>query len=433
MKLINIATQMPKPNTQIQLNFNSITKSQMSGFVEDDRVESLKDLSLRNYETWCLLYPGEEEIFEEEIDDEGAIEEFVEAAGNAKELEKSLWKWLVVLDNSSDYAASFEEDEWETLTNLISNQIPHNLPCRLLRPLTKLLCFVTCGYNYSNDDELPPGEAKDDAEDKESNMPSWLKPLFEACERSARLCPHQSGYLHAVDRLLSSQFVIPVKSFVGMKTVLTVAQKIVTGEVIATSQVTIAKAIEVLADNLVTNKKLKSQYVSFAEVWSWENIIVLSQFVHRTLQPFLNNNDTSAENYTTLRPFIELTLAHIVRAISYLVKCYPQEAAQQLLNNNDSNTSSASSSSLSLGLVMDSVFQYVLQRTLPTLVQLQTEALAQAQLDTEKNEETSTTNKGDDAEGWSYLMYNLVQILRALCSFSTIHIFHAKNLYSTYI
>ena len=82
---------------------------------------------------------------------------------------------------------------------------------------------------------------------------------------------------------------------------------------------------------------------------------------------------------------------------------------------------------------MDSVFQYVLQRTLPTLVQLQTEALAQAQLDTEKNEETSTTNKGDDAEGWSYLMYNLVQILRALCSFSTIHIFHAKNLYSTYI
>ena len=80
-------TQMSKSKIIHKFNLTStplITKSQMSGFVEDDRVESLKDLSLRNYETWCLLYLGEEDIFEEEIDDEGAIEEFVEAAGVGK-------------------------------------------------------------------------------------------------------------------------------------------------------------------------------------------------------------------------------------------------------------------------------------------------------------------------------------------------------------
>jgi hypothetical protein len=182
-----------------------------------------------NYDIWNRFYGDEDYSEEKNLD---IVKMFEQANEDSAKLEKLLRMWLCILDDSSSYAEDFGEREFESLSKLISDKVPHILPSRLLGPLAELFCFVTYGYD-DDDDEWP----------------AWLIPLIEACKRCSERVPHDGGYLHALDRVLCSNFRRALKANPDINNAYKAASAIANNPV-DVPPVTIVRATKLLSDNI---------------------------------------------------------------------------------------------------------------------------------------------------------------------------------------
>ena len=164
------------------------------------------------WDIWNKLYGENDPPRDENGDeDEDIVHDFTGAGEDPVKLEKMLYKWLCITEDSSSYAEDFGTEELNALTCCIINKVPHKLPSRLFGPLVRLLIFVTFGYD-------------DDEGDDPNNWPCWLFPLLDACLRCAELSltdPTMSyGHLQAIDGLISSRKFRKVTSrFRGIDTI----------------------------------------------------------------------------------------------------------------------------------------------------------------------------------------------------------------------
>jgi hypothetical protein len=174
----------------------------MNVIATGNTVESLEDLTLNSYDLWNKKYQGED--YQTEEDDVDICKDFEAASGNSFQLEQILRKYLCLLDDSSGFAEDFEEKEFQTISRIGLDPVPQNLPSTVLDPASELLCFVSC-----------------------YGPPIWLNSMLHACHRCAEQRPLESGYLHAINRLLVSQFHKETVSFDGFGAILAAATNVV--------------------------------------------------------------------------------------------------------------------------------------------------------------------------------------------------------------
>lgn len=231
----------------------------MSSFIPEnnsDAEHNLKIVTSNDYWTvWTTLYGEDSFPDDSEKDGEKIVESFRACGEDAKKLQKLLYQWLCIVEESSSYAEDFCESEFTTLTKCIIEKVPSKLPCHLLGPLTSLLCRVTFGVDRETFEEHGSDP---------NYWPSWLFPLLHACQRSALIAPQQSGYLQAIDTLLKYRSYRKVTShYEGIETIFQAAFHIIKSASTVTtvaafqaagqshaSSVSIYCAIELLSDRI---------------------------------------------------------------------------------------------------------------------------------------------------------------------------------------
>ena len=281
-------------------------------------LETLKALRFTSYDAWNLSFPGEDFMEEDEPD---VINELDEVKGDSKRLLRFLLKILCILDESSDYAEMFSDPEFHALSKNISDEVPHNVPCYLLYPLSSLLCFVT--YGYSGDEGYPPNLNDEEGEnpveeDGDGPSPPWFKPLLSSILRCSQECPGNSGYLLAIDNLFQSSFSSLCLKFVGLNEILEICRKIICGE-LAVPAITVVSAVRCYCHYLQCDNLSSSQSISKFEI--------LSQFMKRSLDQLSNTSEIDEE-------FLQLSKICSASILLTARKCTNDSEGKQFLSDN---------------------------------------------------------------------------------------------------
>lgn len=271
----------------------------MADFLPGDASDYHNDLTIlfsKNYEIWQKFYGDEDYSTEEENDN--IVEMFEQANEDSAKLEKLLRMWLCILDDSSSYAEDFGEREFQALSKLISEKVPHQLPGRLLGPLAEIFCFVTFGYDDDDDDEWPV----------------WLQPLIEVCKRCSETVPHDVGYLHALNRVLRSKFRRALKTYPDIDKVYHAASAIATNPV-GIPSVTIVRAIELLSIHIRAFPPSEDEaFTRFAP-----------------LVTFFNQQLQSSTNDSKAVEVLSTCVAHILLVATMLMKKFEQRSKTTFL------------------------------------------------------------------------------------------------------